>query len=304
MPAAGKAMVRAESRRALLRAALTGAAGALAAGATACGGSQRSTGTPSVLRVGLVPNQAPEKVKAQYQALRIYLADTLSMPVELFVATDYSGVVEAMANERLDLAYFGGLTYVQAERRAGLYPIVTEIDRETGTTMYYSAIVTRSDGDIKQVEDIRGRRFAFGDINSTSGSLYPRLMLDQAGIRDFVNPRRFLYTGGHDATTLAVANGTAAAGGVEKRIMRRLIDQGAVNGDQLRVVQEMLVEGYPWCVRSALDGALAARIADAFVSVRDAELLRLMRAERYARVSAEAYEEIRREARRLGLVRS
>ncbi|MBI4491438.1 MAG: phosphate/phosphite/phosphonate ABC transporter substrate-binding protein [Chloroflexi bacterium] len=258
---------------------------------------------PSTLRVGVIPNQAPDKVRAQYQPFQEHLSKTLDQPVELFVATDYAGVVEALASDKLDLAYFGGLTYLQAERRAQLYPIVTEVDRETKTTRYYSAIITRADSPIQKVEDIKGKKFAFGDINSTSGSLYPRLMLDQAGLSDFTNPSLFVYTGGHDATVLAVQNGTVDAGGVERRIMNRLIEAGTADRSKLRIVQEMLVEGYPWCVRARLDPALVEQITSAFLAIKDADLLKLMRAEAYARVSAKDYDQARVEAVRLGLVR-
>jgi phosphonate transport system substrate-binding protein len=258
---------------------------------------------PDTLRVGLIPNIDPEKQRAQYKSFGEYLSQTIGMPVELFVATDYTGVVEALVSERIDMAYFGGLTYIQAERRGDLYPIVTEIDRETGTTRYYSAIITRADSSIQTTADIRGKKFAFGDINSTSGSLYPRFMLDRAGIGDFENPSTFVYTGGHDATTLAVQNGTVDAGGVEKRIMQRLIDAGQADGSQLRIVEETLVQGYPWCVRAGLDPELVEQITQAFETIADPELLRLMRAQSYARVTAADYDEARREAQRLGLVR-
>jgi phosphonate transport system substrate-binding protein len=258
---------------------------------------------PSVLRVGLIPNQAPDTVRARFAPFGEYLAGALGMPVELFVATDYAGVVEAMIAERLDLAYFGGVTYVQAERRVDLRPIVTQIDGETGTTKYSSAIIARPDGGIAATADILGRRFAFGDVASTSGSLYPRIMLDRAGIGDFLNPALFVYTGGHDATTLAVANGAVDAGGVEKRIMQELIAAGRVDGSQLRIVEEALVEGYPWCARSALDADLIEGIAVAFESMADPALLRLFRATGHARVTAADYAEIRAEARRLDLVR-
>src|SRR5215218_10951250 len=125
---------------------------------------------PATLRVGLIPNQAPDRVRAQYQPFQEYLSSALGQPVELFVATDYAGVVEALASDRLDMAYFGGVTYAQAEQRASLYPIVTEIDRETGTSKYYSAIIVPADSPLQSTAELRGRRFAFGDIASTSGS--------------------------------------------------------------------------------------------------------------------------------------
>jgi phosphonate transport system substrate-binding protein len=264
-----------------------------------------TTGTerPAIIRVGLIPNQAPDRIKSQYQSFGEYLGKTLNQPVELFVATDYAGVVEAMASDKLDLAYFGGLTYLQAEKRAQVYPIVTEVDRETHTTKYYSAIIVPVDSPIQKVEDIKGKKFAFGDINSTSGSLYPRIMLDKAGIGDFTNPSLFVYTGGHDATVLAVQNKTVEAGGVERRIMNRLFDAGTADRSKLRIIQETLVEGYPWCVRAKLDPALVDQITNAFLTMTDGDLLNLMRAEQYARVAASDYDEPRAEATRLGLVK-
>jgi phosphonate transport system substrate-binding protein len=258
---------------------------------------------PSTLRIGLVPNIAPDQQRALYKPFGDYIGDFLSMPIELFVATDYTGVVEALASDRIDLAYFGGVTYVQAEQRAQLLPIVTEVDIETSTTQYYSALITRADSVIQTVADISGKKFAFGDINSTSGSLYPRVMLDRAGIGNFSDPNLFVYTGGHDATTLAVVNGSVDAGGVEKRIMQRLIDAGRVDASEIRIIEQALVLGYPWCVRSALDPDLVESITVAFESISNPELLRLMRAERYARVTTSDYDEVRSEARRLGLLR-
>jgi phosphonate transport system substrate-binding protein len=267
-------------------------------------------GRPDVFRVGLIPNISPDQQRALYQPFGAYMQETLGVPVELFVATDYAGVVEALASDKIDMAYFGGVTYIQAETRAELYPIVTEIDRETGTTKYYSAIITRVDSPIQTTAEIGGKRFAFGDIASTSGSLYPRIMLDRAGIGRgenpaafFENPAVFVYTGGHDATTLAVANGTVVAGGVEKRIMQRLIDRGGVDGSVLRIVEEALVQGYPWCVRSALSPEFVEQVTQAFERISDPDLLALMRAQSYTRVTAADYEEVRQEARRLGLVR-
>lgn len=270
-----------------------------AAPATAAPATQK----PTSLRVGLIPNQQPDAVKTQYEAFRAYLADRLKLGVELFVATDYAGVVEAMASDRLDVAYFGGVTYVQAEQRAKIYPIVTEVDRDTNTTKYHSVIITQADSPIMTIADLKGKKFAFGDISSTSGSLYPRLMLEKAGITDFKNPELFIYTGGHDATTLAVQHGTVAGGGVEERIMKRLIEAGRVDSAKIRVVERSSpIEGYPWAVREALDKAFVDQVAQAYLDIKDENLLKLMRAVRYERVTAKDYDEVRTEARRLGLL--
>jgi phosphonate transport system substrate-binding protein len=291
------------SRRSFIGSGLTLIAGATLSARRPVLASPVFQARPSTFRVGLIPNIAPDRQRALYQPFGTYLGDTLGMPVELFVATDYAGVVEAMAADRIDMAYFGGLTYVQAEQRAQIQPIVTEVDRETETVRYYSALITRADSDIQTSADIAGRKFAFGDIGSTSGSLYPRVMLDRAGIGDFTNPNLFVYTGGHDATTLAVINATVDAGGVEKRIMQRLIDAGTVDGSQIRIIEQTLVQGYPWCVRTALPPEFVEDVTLAFEHIADADLLRLMRAEAYARVTVADYDEVRQEARRVGLLR-
>lgn len=286
----------------LLIATLLAACGPLPASRTAGSGAAEGE-WPETLRAGLIPNIAPDRQRTLYEPFRAYLGAALAQPVEMFVATDYAGVVEAMASDKLDLAYFGGLTYAQAEVRADIYPIVTEIDRETNTTKYYSAIIVRADSPYQRVEDLQGRRFAFGDISSTSGSLYPRIMLDRAGFSDFTNPQTYIYTGGHDATLAAVINGRVEGGGIEKRIMERAFEAGTYSRDQIRILQQAEVQGYPWVVRAKLNRALIDNITNAFLAIDNPDLLRLMRAVRYSKATSEDYDEVRREADRLGLRR-
>ncbi|MFD0854686.1 phosphate/phosphite/phosphonate ABC transporter substrate-binding protein, partial [Actinomadura adrarensis] len=155
---------------------------------SACGtgeAEKNRQGVPTTLRVGLIPNIAPDEQKARYQPFGEHLAKQLGVRVELFVASDYAGVVEALASKHIDIAYLGGLSYVQAERQVKLTPMVTEVDRETGTREYRSAIVVRADSRFRQTRDLIDARasFAFGDVSSTSGSLYPRIMLVGAGAR-------------------------------------------------------------------------------------------------------------------------
>lgn len=275
---------------------------------TGCSADNKATSekvqeNTKVLRVGLVPNQAPDQLKAKYDPFKIYLEKKLDMKIEFFVANNYAGVVEAMANGKLDMAYFGGLTYVQAKQKANVHPIVTEVDKETHTTKYYSLIITPADSKIQSLQDLKGKNFAFGDISSTSGSLYPRIMLDKAGIKvptDFTN---VIYTGKHDATALAVQNGSVDAGGLEGRILNKLIADGTIDKSKIRILSKSdFIEGYPWVVQDSMDKKLEAKIVNAFLSLKDAELLKLMKAEKYATVTASDYSYIETEAKRLGLL--
>ncbi|WP_440072786.1 phosphate/phosphite/phosphonate ABC transporter substrate-binding protein [Streptosporangium sp. OZ121] len=271
----------------------------------------RSDGLPATLRVGVIPNISPETQRAQYEPFRKYLAERLKTEVELFVATNYAGVVTALAAKKLDVAYLGGLTYVQAEAQTKVVPLVTEVDQETGTPEYLSAVVTKADAPFQSTKEVvaAGAKFAFGDVSSTSGSLYPRIMLADAGARcqarDLTSCAPLsavTFTGGHDATAQAVLSGSADAGGIELRILHRLEKQGSVPKGALRVVETRKVMGYPWVAGPDLGQGARAAIVKAFTEISDPRLLDLMRAKRYAAVSATHYNEVRERAADLGLL--
>ena len=265
------------------------------------GGGSASGGEP--LQVGLIPNENPEEVEAQYQPLEDYLRKELGGEVELSVPTTYNAVVEAMVSGELDLAYFGGLTYVQARQRADVHPLFTEVNPRTGTTKYHSVIIVPADSDIEKVEDLEGETFAFGSVSSTSGSLYPSIMLDEAGIDHRTELGEVIYTGGHDTTAQAVANGRVAAGGLEDRILYDLQEEGIIEKDAVRVVAKSApIEGYPWVVRDALPAKTEKELTDAYLSIEDPELLDLLRAEDYEKVQASDYDYVEKQARKLDLL--
>jgi phosphonate transport system substrate-binding protein len=189
------------------------------------------------------------------------------------------------------------------ERRAGVSPLVTEINPRTGDTTYHSVIIVPMDSGIQGVSELQGRDFAFGSVSSTSGSLYPAIMLRDAGIDYRTDLGNFNYTNGHDATAQAVANGQVDAGGLEDRILYNLQDEGTVDADAIRVIEESEpIEGYPWVVRDALPEDLKMDIAQAFLDLDDPALLDLLRADGYERVEAEDYDYVEEQATQLDLL--
>jgi phosphonate transport system substrate-binding protein len=269
-----------------------------------CGsGGEQGSSDPDPLRVGVVPNQNPEKIQAEYEPFGDYLSAQLGREVELTVPTSYSAVVEAMINDKLDLAYFGGLSYVQARNQGDVTPLVTEINPRTGDTTYHSVIIVPADSQVQEVSELKGKDFAFGSVSSTSGSLYPAIMLRDASIDYRTDLGNFNYTNGHDATAQAVANGQVDGGGLEDRILYNLEDQGAVNKDSVRVIEESdPIEGYPWVVRDALSDDLKEQITQAFLTLDDPTLLDLLRAQGYERVDAGDYDYVEEQARQLDLL--
>jgi len=173
----------------------------------ACG---KSSPSAKVLRVGFVPAEDAQQVIRNAQPLVEILQKKLGMEVQPFVATDYTGVVEALRVGKLDIAFLTPASYVLAKNEANVR-VALKSERK-GSPFYYAAIITRTDSGIKSLEDLRGKVFAFGDPVSTSANVFPRKLFHDKGIdpvRDFKN---ILYAGGHDAIVLAVLNRKVDAG--------------------------------------------------------------------------------------------
>jgi phosphonate transport system substrate-binding protein len=179
----------------------------LLAGIAACGApeSQRK-----VLRVGFVPSENVQQVAQNAQPIVEILQKNLALEVQPFVATDYTGVVEALRANKLDIAFLAPASYVLARNEADVRVILKSHRR--GRAYYYAAIITRSDSGIRSLEDLRNRTFAFGDPLSTTGHVFPRKMFKEKGIDPIKDFKSVIYSGGHDATVLAVLNRKIDAG--------------------------------------------------------------------------------------------
>jgi phosphonate transport system substrate-binding protein len=174
---------------------------------TACGNSRKEN---RVLRVGFVPSEDAQQVIQNAQPIVEVLQKGLGMEVQPFVATDYTGVIEALRVNKLDVAFLTPASYVLAKNEAKVR-VVLKSERK-GSPYYYAAIITRADSGIERLEDLRGKTFAFGDPLSTSANVFPRKMLKERGIDPVRDFKQILYSGGHDATVLAVLNGKVDAG--------------------------------------------------------------------------------------------
>src|SRR5262244_1162575 len=149
-------------------------------------GCEKSSSSSKVLRVGFVPAENAQQVIQNAQPIVDILQKRLGMEVQPFVATDYTGVIEALRGNKLDIAFLTPASYVLAKSEANV-KVVLKSERK-GSPFYYAAIITRADSGIKKLEDLRGKTFAFGDPLSTSANVFPRKMLREHGIdpvRDF-----------------------------------------------------------------------------------------------------------------------
>ncbi|MBI2987511.1 MAG: phosphate/phosphite/phosphonate ABC transporter substrate-binding protein [Deltaproteobacteria bacterium] len=172
-----------------------------------CAGSK---GPRAVLRVGFVPSENVQQVAQNAQPIVEILERKLGVEVQPFVATDYTGVVEALRADKLDIAFLSPASYVLAKNEADV-KVVLKSHRK-GLPYYYAAIITHSDSGIRTLRDLRNKTFAFGDPLSTTGHVFPKKMFKENGIDPTKDFKNILYSGGHDATVLAVLNRKVDAG--------------------------------------------------------------------------------------------
>ncbi len=165
---------------------------------------------PRVLRMGFVPSENLQHIMRNAQPIVSAMSRELKMEVVPFVATDYTGVIEAMRAKKLDVAFFAPGAYVLAERQAHARAILKAV--RGGDGFFYSAIITRTDSNIKSIRDLKGKTFAFVDPVSVSGAIYPKALLLDEGLRPERDFAQVIYAGGHDATVLAVLHGKVDAG--------------------------------------------------------------------------------------------
>ena len=173
----------------------------------ACG---QPSSPAKVLRVGFVPAEDAQQIMQNAQPLVEILRKELGMEVQPFVATDYTGVVEALRANKLDIAFLAPASYVLAKNEANVR-VILKSERK-GIASYYAAIITRTDSGIRKLEDLRGKTFAFGDSLSTTGNVFPRKMFKEKGIDPVRDFKQILFSGGHDDTVLAVLNRKVDAG--------------------------------------------------------------------------------------------
>lgn len=263
----------------------------------------RQPGQATPLRVSMIPTTDPSKAIREMQPLKERLAKATGMSVELTIPSNYAAVVEALVNDQVDVAHLGGFTYVQASKRAGVRPLVQR-DRDQN---FHSLFVTQPKSPIRSLNDLAGHSFAFGDVNSTSGHLMPEYYMRQAGVDPQVIAKA-LYTGGHDATLLAVSSGKVDAGALDEAVFQRLTTSGKVDPATIRIFSTTPpFFDYVWVARKGLPDERASAVAEAFLTLDASDpaqksILDSLSATRYVRADDKSYDKLREAAKTAGLI--
>ena len=258
-----------------------------------------------VLRVSAIPDEAPTELQRKFKPLGAYLEQQLGMQVEFVPVSDYAAVVEALAADRLDMAWLGGFTFVQTRLKTGnAIPLVQREQDAKFTSKYITANPA-----VKSLQDLKGKTFAFGSVSSTSGSLMPRFFMLKDGIKPEEFFSRVAYSGAHDATVAWVQAGKVDGGVLNASVWDKLVAAGKVDTSKVVVLDTTPpYYDYNWTVRGNLDPALTDKIKAAFLALdpakpADKAILDLQAASRFIPTKAENYTGIEEAARAAGLLK-
>ncbi len=290
--------------------ATAAASGATSAGSQSVAATAEATadpreGWPDTLRLGYFGGDDADEVLERNEPHRLYLEETLGMPVEIFTGTSYGAVIEAMRAGRVDGMQVGPFAYVLAVQEARAEAIAVGVSCSSSQEVctvdpdaqphYFSVIMTKKGSGIETLEDLRGVDFAFVDAASTSGHLAPKTLLIQGGI-DPDTEMSTVFAGSHPSAVIALQNDNVVAAATHEGNLLTLINEGQVDacfyedgipnratprtaeeiqatydacedGKIVIIAQTDPIPSTPFAVRSDLPETLKDALRDAYLSI-------------------------------------
>jgi len=259
-----------------------------------------------VLRVTSIPEEAATEQIRKFTPMANYLSSQLGMKVVFSPVSDYPAAVEALVNKRVDLVWFGGFTFVQANLRSG-GKIVPIAQREEDTR-FQSVFIAKTDSGIRNLSDMRGKQVSFGSPSSTSGHLMPRSFLLAAKINPETDFKRIAYSGAHDATIASVLSGKVDAAALDITVWQKFVDEKRIDTKKVDVFFKTPgYFNYNWSVHADMPATTQQKIRAALLALspdvaEHMEILKLNRASRYLETNAENYRSLEIAARSAGLL--
>tara|TARA_R100000935_G_scaffold58896_1_gene99237 strand:+ start:3027 stop:3926 length:900 start_codon:yes stop_codon:yes gene_type:complete len=261
---------------------------AIALATTALTGAAHAQDAITEFRIGILGGENAQDRMNSYECLKSYTEEALGVPVQLFAPSDYNGVIQGLLGGTLDMAWLGASSYaaVYLEDPEVVTPVLVKANLD-GSYTYHSIGIARKDSGITSLQDAKGKKFGFGDPNSTSGFLIPSVEIPaEIGMpmEDFFG--EVVFTGGHEQTIVAANNGDVDAGvtwadgqgnwedGYNSGALRKAVDAGLVDmNDMVEIWKSKPIPEGPVVVRNALPDDVKQTMTDlvAVLQAKDAD---------------------------------
>jgi phosphonate transport system substrate-binding protein len=261
------------------------------------------------LYIGGIPDQDTSLLVRRFGGVADYLSRQLGVNVEYVPSIDYAAVVTGFKISDIHLAWYGGLTGVQARNAV---PGASAIAQRPQDERFLSVFIVRNNVDARSLADLKGVTFTFGSESSTSGHLMPRHFLLQAGVDPDADFRGLPnFSGSHDKTWKLVEGGTYQAGALNEAVWSKAISEDRVDLSKVRPLQiTPPYYDYNWSVRPDLDATFGdgftQRLQSALLAMSQdpvgRELLDAFQTDSFIATANENYTAIEDIARQLGMI--
>jgi phosphonate transport system substrate-binding protein len=260
------------------------------------------------LKLAFIPQENPDKLIGDIQAISTWLTNQIGVPVSGFVTFDHAAAVEALRNGDADISFMGALPFVLAEAEIGAVPLLSEVYR--GTPSYSGRIFVRRDSGIKTLADLKGRDIAFADPISESGYLYPLDLFVKDGLiasadrADQFFGQKF-FAGGYQQAMQAMASGLVDAAGASQYADLLLTPEQ--QSEVTWIAESEQIPSHVVIARKDLNSEVQSKFIEAMLSLNVAEnqhlLTYLYGPDGYVTANVADYDDVRATAKRYGYLK-
>lgn len=227
------------------------------------------------ITLGIASGENQQDTILRWQPGVEYLSEQLGIEVELRTASDYAGIIEAMAAGKVEFGWIGGNGYAVAHdiMDGNVEPLVMDVSSK-GKLGYYSIIIVKGDSQYKSLDDLKGKSLAFTDPNSTSGHTIPDTILGKKGYLDKNKPffSRTGFSGSHENGVVAVLNGTYDAAVTwaydeTQGNHTRMVEKGMIQANDIKIIWwSPLIPNSPFCAIKSLPEGMKQKFKDAMLN--------------------------------------
>jgi phosphonate transport system substrate-binding protein len=269
---------------------------------------KKETTTKEVFKIGAIPDQNATELDKGMTATAAYLSEKTGMKVEFVPSVDYAALVTGFQRGEIHMAWFGGLTSVQARN---LVPEAESIVQRPRDAEFHSVFITQTAENITKLEDLKGKSFTFGSESSTSGHLMPRYFLNEAGI----DPNTDLdgkpnFSGSHDTTYKLIESGAFKAGALNEAVWEAAVSEGKVDTNKVKVFYTTpSYYDYNWTINSNVEDVFGKgskkKVKDALLSITgdQKEISTLFQTDSFVETKNENYKKIEEVAKELKIIK-
>jgi len=230
------------------------------------------------LTLGVITSENEADRIERYKPVQAYFEKTLGVEIKWRSATDYAGVIEGLKAGKIDIARFGPASYARAwiVMNGEVEPLVGELDKN-GDFGYFSVVIVKKDSPFKTMEDLKGKKFAFADPNSTSGHQAPRYFLAEAGVDADTFFGETAFSGSHENSVMALMNGTFDGAATwyrteDRSNMTRMEGKGMIEPGQWRIIWKTpRLPSSPWAMSTKMPVEMRADVKKMLMDMKTAD---------------------------------